>query len=262
VTPFESRSGVGIAEPVSRASDRDTGDRAHATIERHGEHRGSGRGAPARLIRVFLVDDHALMREGLRAMLERRTSLEVVGEAGDGHEALRLIEDAAPDVVVMDIAMPGLNGIEVTRRLHARLPHVKILALSMYDDQEYASGVLRAGASGYILKDAVSSELADAIEVISRGEGYLCPIIARKLVDHFVRGPEGLTIAEPPDLTAREREVLQLVVEGCGNKETAERLGISPKTVEVHRARIASKLGIPDLPGLVRYAIRRGIIKP
>jgi len=222
----------------------------------------AGLGEPARPIRVFLVDDHALMREGLRAVLERRENVEIVGEAGDGHEALRSIEAAAPDVVVMDIAMPGLNGIEVARRLRAGFPQARILALSMYDDQEYASEVLRAGAAGYILKDAASSELVKAIEAIARGEGYLYPIIARKLVDHYVRGPEGIRVDETTGLTAREREVLQLVVEGSGNKETAERLGISPKTVEVHRSRIAAKLGITDLPGLVRYAIRRGIIKP
>lgn len=253
----ESYSGLGIAEAAPRATERDPDLRP--TL---GDLRRPRRSAPPRVIRVFLVDDHALMREGLRAMLERRPTLTVVGEAGNGHEALRLVGDAAPDVVLMDIAMPGLNGLEVTRRLHATMPHVRILALSMYDDQEYASGVLRAGASGYILKDAVSSQLADAIEALARGEGYLCPIIAKKLVDHWVRGPEGVELGEPGELSAREREVLQLVVEGSGNKETAERLGISPKTVEVHRARIASKLGIPDLPGLVRYAIRRGIIKP
>lgn len=260
MSAFESRGGASIADPP-RGAEHDPEHRP-APSDRHAEGRRARRGTSPRVVRVFVVDDHALMREGLRAMLERRPSLQVVGEAGDGHEALRLIEDAAPDVVVMDIAMPGLNGIEVTRRLHARLPHVRVLALSMYDDQEYASGVLRAGASGYLLKDAVSSQLADAIAALARGEGYLCPVIAKKLVDHWVRGPEGAELGEPAELSAREREVLQLVVEGSGNKETAERLGISPKTVEVHRARIGSKLGIPDLPGLVRYAIRRGIIKP
>jgi DNA-binding NarL/FixJ family response regulator len=213
-------------------------------------------------LRVFLADDHALLRAGLRALLERRETIEVVGEAGDGRQALKLIEEERPEVVVMDIAMPGLNGIEVTRHLHSTLPQTKILALSMYDDRDYASEILRAGASGYILKDAASSELVDAIEAVSRGTGYLCPIMAGQLVEHYVRGAaEGAPADQPPELTPREREVLQLVVEGCGNKETAERLGISPKTVEVHRAHIASKLGIYDLPGLVRYAIRKGIIK-
>jgi DNA-binding NarL/FixJ family response regulator len=213
-------------------------------------------------LRVFLVDDHALLRDGLRALLERRPTIQVVGEAGDGREALRLIEETLPDVVVMDIAMPGLNGIEVTRHLHATVPETKILALSMYDDREYAYEILRAGASGYILKDAASAQLVDAIEAVSRGNGYLCPTMAGKVVEHYVRGPaEGVPGEPMPELTSREREVLQLVVEGRGNKETAEVLGISPKTVEVHRAHIASKLGIYDLPGLVRYAIRKGIIK-
>jgi DNA-binding NarL/FixJ family response regulator len=211
-------------------------------------------------LRVFLVDDHALLRAGLRALLERRGTIEVVGEAGDGRQALKLIEEEPPEVVVMDIAMPGLNGIEATRHLHSTLPETKILALSMYDDRDYAYEILRAGASGYMLKDAASSELVDAIEAVSRGEGYLCPVMAGKLVEHYVRGVPGSTADQPPELTSRERQVLQLVVEGCGNKETAERLGISPKTVEVHRAHIASKLGIYDLPTLVRYAIRKGII--
>ena len=217
---------------------------------------------PNSRIRVFLVDDHGLVREGLRAMLEHCATMEVVGEASDGYEALRLVEKANPDVVVMDIAMPRLNGIEATRRLHALVPSARILALSMYEDEDHASEMLRAGASGYLLKDAACAELVDAIEITASGEGYLSPLIARKLVDHHVRCSEGLKQGDLPELTARERQVLQLVVEGCGNRETAERLGISPRTVEVHRAHIAAKLGIPDLPGLVRYAIRRGIIQP
>jgi DNA-binding NarL/FixJ family response regulator len=213
-------------------------------------------------LRIFLVDDHALVREGLRAVLARQATMQVVGEAADGREALKVIERSSPDIIVMDISMPGLNGIEVTRQILKVHPKIKILALSMYDDQEYVYDILQAGASGYVLKNRASLELVNAIEAVSRGECYLCPIIAAKVVEQYVRrGDDGSVVGRPPELTCREREVLQLVVEGHSTPVSAGLLGISPKTVEVHRAHIASKLAIHDLPGLVRYAIRKGLIK-
>jgi DNA-binding NarL/FixJ family response regulator len=186
----------------------------------------------------------------------------VVGEAGDGREALKRIEETAPDLVIMDIVIPGLNGIEVTRQVRKIRPDLKVLVLSMYDDQEYAYEMLQAGASGYIQKDAVGQELINAIEVVSRGGCFLCPSIAAKVVEHYVRRSDETGPSSPPgELTPREREVLQLVVEGNSNAQVGARLGISPKTVEVHRSRITSKLAIRDLPGLVKYAIRKGLIK-
>jgi DNA-binding NarL/FixJ family response regulator len=213
-------------------------------------------------LRVFLADDHTLFREGVRALLERQPTITVVGEAGDGREALKRIEETAPDLVIMDIVIPGLNGIEVTRQIKKTRPDLKVLVLSMYDDQEYAYEVLQAGASGYIQKDTVGQELINAIEVVSRGGCFLCPSIATKVVEHYVRRTDESGPAAPPgELTPREREVLQLVVEGNSNAQVGARLGISPKTVEVHRSRIASKLAIRDLPGLVKYAIRKGLIR-
>jgi DNA-binding NarL/FixJ family response regulator len=214
-------------------------------------------------LRVFLADDHTLFREGVRALLERQPTITVVGEAGDGREALKRIEETAPDLVIMDIVIPGLNGIEVTRQIKKIRPDLKVLVLSMYDDQEYAYEVLQAGASGYIQKDTVGQELINAIEVVSRGGCFLCSSIASKVVEHYVRRSDerGGPVAPPGELTPREREVLQLVVEGNSNAQVGTRLGISPKTVEVHRSRITSKLAIRDLPGLVKYAIRKGLIK-
>lgn len=213
-------------------------------------------------IRVLLADDHALFREGVRALLERQPSLAVIGEAGNGREALKRIEGTAPDIAIMDIVLPGLNGIEVTRQVRQIRPETKILVLSMYDDQEYVHEAFRAGASGYLLKDSAGLELIGAIETVWRGDCFLCPVIANRMVEHFVRRPEEPGAFAPPgELTPREREVLQLVVEGHSNAKIGGRLGISRKTVEVHRSHIGSKLAIRDLPGLVKYAIRRGLIK-
>ena len=263
-------SGLAPAAPASRDGGAWPGRPGRSRRPAAADDRGSERtqaasaGAPARPLTVVLGDDHPLLRDGLRAVLERRAGIEVIGEAGDGREALRLIEATSPDVAVLDISLPGLSGIEVTRRLHRSRPETRILALSMHDDRAYASEILRAGASGYLLKDAAGSELVSAVEAVARGQRYVCPAMAQKLIEDYLLDDGGRrTPAERDgDLTAREREVLQSAVEGHSNKATAARLGISPKTVEVHRAHIADKLGIYDLPALVRYAIRRGIITP
>ena len=213
-------------------------------------------------LRVLLADDHALLRDGLRALLEQQPNLEIVAEAGNGREAVRRAEETRPDVVLMDIAMPDLNGLDATRQIRRLLPETKVLILSMYEDQEYIYELLRAGASGYLLKGSASAELLTAIEVVARGECFLSPSVAGRVVEGYVRGSaEPRQPASPAVLTPREREILQLVTEGYSNIAIGERLGISPKTVEVHRAHLADKLDIHDLPGLVKYAIRKGIIK-
>ena len=215
-------------------------------------------------IKVFIADDHALLRDGLRAVLERHPGLEVVGEAGDGREAVKRIEETLPDVVIMDIAMPGLNGLEATRQIRKILPRTKILVLSMYDDQDYIYDLLRAGASGYMLKGSNAADLVTAIESVARGGTFLNPIVAGRVVEGFVgRGEEarGASGASETTLTAREREVLQLVAEGHGTAQIAAKLGISPKTVETHRSNIAAKLDIRDVPGLVKYAIKKGLVR-
>jgi DNA-binding NarL/FixJ family response regulator len=217
---------------------------------------------PTKRLRVFVTDDHAIVRDGLKAILEQQPSMEVVGEAADGREAVKLIETLRPDVVLMDIAMPGLNGVEATRQVRKAVPRAKILILSAYGDQDYVYDLLHAGASGYVLKAAAAVELLTAIEVIARGECYLSPAIADRVVGGFVgKSVVAEGVDEPGALTAREREVLQLIAEGCRTATAARRLGISPKTVETHRSNIASKLGIHDLPGLVKYAIRKGVVK-
>ena len=214
-------------------------------------------------IKVFIADDHALLRDGLRAVLERHPGLEVVGEAGDGLEAVKRIEETIPDVVIMDIAMPGLNGLEATRQIRKVLPRTKVLVLSMYDDQDYIYELLRAGASGYMLKGSNAADLVTAIEAVARGGTFLNPIVAGRVVEGFVSRGEESRGAPASDtiLTAREREVLQLVAEGHGNAQIAAKLGISPKTVETHRSNIAAKLDIRDVPGLVKYAIKKGLVR-
>ena len=213
------------------------------------------------MIRVLLVDDHTLFREGVRALFASEGDIEVVGEAADGEEAVRRTAELCPDVVVMDIMMPGMNGIEATRRIHASHPGIKVLVLSMYDDEEYVQQLLAAGASGYTLKRATSDELVKAVREVVAGGMPLHPAVAARVVKDYVRLVRGQE--EPAAggaLTPRELEVLKLVAEGHTNQAIAEHLGLSRKTVDAHRTNLMRKLGIHDVTELVKYALRRGVI--
>jgi DNA-binding NarL/FixJ family response regulator len=213
-------------------------------------------------VRVLLAEDHHLVRQGLRALLERETGLEVVGEAADGLEALRLIQDLQPDVVVLDITMPGLNGLEVLRRVRQRLPEIRVLMLSVHEGEEYVQRALQAGASGYLLKRSLSAELLLAIRAAQRGEVFLSPAISQTVVTRFLQGvtPEESKTSYDR-LTPREREVFQLIAEGHTNQAIAHRLGISVRTVETHRANLMNKLDIHDVAGLTRLAVHTGLVE-
>jgi DNA-binding NarL/FixJ family response regulator len=212
-------------------------------------------------IRLLVADDHTLVRAGLRGLLEGLPGVEVVGEAEDGHEALRLAAQLRPDIVLLDIGMPGLNGLEVAGRLATQDSAVRVLILSMHTSEEYVLRALRAGCAGYLLKRSAVSELEVAIRAVARGEVYLSPAVSRQVVDAYVARTGGAT--DPLEaLTPRQREVLQLVAEGQTSKEIANQLGLSFKTVDAHRAQIMERLGLQDLAGLVRFAVRVGLVIP
>jgi DNA-binding NarL/FixJ family response regulator len=206
--------------------------------------------------RVLLADDHALVRAGLRALLERIPNIEVVGEAEHGAEAVKLAAQLRPDVVMMDVSMPILNGIEATRRTVKLRPRPRVLMLSMHDDSEYVRKALSAGASGYLLKTAPRRELELALAAVIRGEIWISPSIAGTLVEDISR-----RAPHHDELTPRQREILQLIAEGHTTKQIARRLHIGVKTVETHRAQLMERLDIHNIAGLVRYAIRSGIIR-
>jgi len=212
-------------------------------------------------IRVLIVDDHTLFREGLCALFSSERDVEVVGEAAGGEEAVRKALELRPDVVVMDLMMPGVNGIEATRRIRAALPEARVLVLSMYDDEEHVQRLLAGGASGYMLKRATSDELVRALKEVVAGGMPLDPAVAAKVVKDYVRRVQGEAESEAgPELTPRELEVLRLVAEGFTNQTIAERLGISRKTVDVHRTNLMRKLDLHDVTELVKFALRRGLI--
>ncbi len=213
----------------------------------------------ARRIRILLADDHAVLRAGLRALLTVQGDLEVVGEASEGAEAIRLCQALRPDVVVMDISMPGVGGIEATARIKRDLPGTKVLILSMHDDRGYLRQVLRAGASGYVLKKAADTELLAAIRAAARGEVFLDPALAKALVDEVME-PKAAG-GEPPALSEREREVLRLLAHGHTNQQVADRLCISVKSVETYKARLMEKLGLKGRAELVRHALQHGLLK-
>ena len=211
--------------------------------------------------RVLLADDHALVRVGIRSLLSTIVGFDVVGEAGTGHEVVELAGTLRPHVVLMDIAMPGLNGLDATARIVERHPEMRVIILSMHAGEEYALQALRAGAAGYLLKDADLLELERAIVAVARGETYLSPAISKHVIADYRR-----RVAEQPEpidrLTPRQREVLRLIAEGLSTKEIAFKLSLSVKTVETHRAQLMERLEIRDVAGLVRFAVRSGLVDP
>jgi DNA-binding NarL/FixJ family response regulator len=208
-------------------------------------------------IRVILADDHRLVRAGIRSLLEKLPGLEVVAEASDGREAIQLIAKHQPDVVLMDIAMPVLNGLEATRCAVKDFPTVRVVILSIYSDEEHVYQALRAGAAGYLLKGAAIQELEVAIRAVAQGETYLSPPVSKPLIDAYVRPTHA---GHPENLSPRQSEVLQLIARGKTTKETALALKISVKTVETHRAALMKRIGVRDVAGLVRYAIKIGLV--
>jgi DNA-binding NarL/FixJ family response regulator len=208
---------------------------------------------------IVLADDHRLVREGLRRLLEERADLRVVGEARTGQEAVDLAAEKSPDLVLMDISMPGLSGIDATRRICKSGDSAKVLILSMHDNRSYVEEVLRAGASGYVLKDCASSDLLEAIDAVRRGDSFLSPTITQQVVDAIAH-PGDRPEAALSALTDREREVLTLIAEGLSSKQIAKQLGVSLKTIESHRANLMDKLEIHKVSGLVRFAIRSGLV--
>jgi DNA-binding NarL/FixJ family response regulator len=216
---------------------------------------------PVKPVRVLLAEDHALVRAGIRSLLEKMEGVAVVGEARDGRDALAQIEDLKPDIVLMDISMPLLNGLETTRRCAKDIPTTRIVILSMYAAEEYVVQALRAGASGYMLKDSATSELELAVHAVARGEIYLSPAISRGIVEDYLQ--KKTTPDSPLDqLTTRQREILQLIAEGKSSKEIAYILNLNVKTIETHRAQLMRRLNIRDLAGLVKFAIRVGLVSP
>jgi len=208
------------------------------------------------MIRILLADDHALVRRGFAMILSAQPEMEIAGEAGNGREAVELAEKLKPDVVVMDVTMPELNGIEATRRLIEAAPRARVLALSMHKDAVYVREILRAGARGYLLKDSADADLLAAVRAVAKGEGYLSPGVSDAVLTDYRRH-----VTDPLDLlTSREREVLQMIAEGKTNKEIATSLNLSVYTVEAHRGRIMEKLNLHSTGEMVRFAVRSGLI--
>ncbi len=212
-------------------------------------------------LRILLVEDHALVRAGMRALLQKIEGIEVIADVGDGWEAIKSVQTDPPDLVLMDIAMPGLNGLDATARIVKESPTTRVILLSMYANEEYLRQALQVGASGYLLKGAELAELELAIRTVSRGETYLTPTIAKYAVEAYRTKPEGLS-GPLARLSSRQREILQLIAEGQTTKDIAQRLSVSVKTVETHRSQLMERLDIHDVPGLVRLAIRVGLIQP
>lgn len=211
---------------------------------------------PDKKTRILLADDHSVVRSGFRALLSAQPDLEVVGEASDGRDAVEQALSLRPDVVVMDVSMPNLNGIEATRRMTQEAPRVRVLALSMHKDAVYVREILRAGARGYLLKDSGEQDLINAVRALAKGEGYISPAVSDAVLSDYRKH-----VTDPIDLlTTREREVLQRIAEGQTNKEIAGSLNLSVYTVEAHRGRIMEKLNLHSTGELVRFAIRNGVI--
>ena len=211
--------------------------------------------------RVVLADDHTLMRAGLRVLLEREPDMAVVGEAEDGLQTIDLVESLRPDVLVLDIAMPNLNGIETARQIAARHPELAVMILSMHADESYVLRALKAGAHAYLLKDSAESDLIRAIRAVRAGKAFFSPAVAKTLLEDYVTQLQKRGEEDSYDLlTSREREILQLLAEGKSNKDVANILNLSPYTVETHRGHILQKLGLHTVPELILYAVRKGLV--
>jgi DNA-binding NarL/FixJ family response regulator len=211
-------------------------------------------------LRVLIADDHALVRSGIRMVLELFDGVRVVGEASNGRDALELVKELRPDVVILDIAMPQLGGLETAERIRSECPQVRVMVLSMHDGEEYVSRALRAGATGYLLKDAAPEELDWALRAVARGDVYLTPRVSKVVVGGYLQSaPSG---REPlASLSPRQRQIFGLIAEGLTTKQIAARLGVSIKTIETHRAQLMERLGIRDIAGLVRLAVRTGVVR-
>ena len=211
-------------------------------------------------IRILLADDHHLVRAGIRSLLNGLPGIEVVAETGDGREAIELVRRHRPNLVLMDITMDGMNGLDATARLLKEFPQLRVIILSMHANEEYVRQALQAGAAAYLLKDAATAELELAVRAVAQGQTYLSPAISRQVVADYL-GSQSEPAAGPlTQLTARQREVLQLIAEGKTTKQTAALLEVSVKTIETHRAQLMERLGIHDVPGLVRYAVRHRMV--
>ena len=213
-------------------------------------------------LRILLADDHTVVRQGLRKVLEERPDWVVVAEAGNGRDAVKQAEELKPDVAILDVAMPLLNGIEATRQIVRRSPATRVLVLTMHSDEAYVNQILKAGATGYLLKDSADVDLIQAVAAVSQGKSFFSPGVARLMLDDYVRqlADKGIT-DRYESLSEREREIFQLIAEGKANKEIAHILSISPSTVETHRARIMEKLDLHSAAEIVLYAVRRGVIR-
>ena len=212
-------------------------------------------------VRILLADDHTLVRQGLRKLLEERPDWEVIAEAGDGREAVRLAEQHKPDVAILDVAMPLLNGVEATRQITRRTPGTRVLVLSMHADEAYVTQILQAGATGYLLKDSADVDLVKAVGEAARGKSFFSPAIARVMLDDYVRQLADKGVTDRYDsLSEREREIFQLIAEAKTNKEIAALLNVSPSTVETHRANLMQKLNLHNTAEIVLYAVRKGLI--
>jgi RNA polymerase sigma factor (sigma-70 family) len=212
-------------------------------------------------IRVLVADDHAIIREGLSVMLGNQPDMEVVGTAANGREAVRLVDEHEPDIVVIDISMPELNGIEAISQMLPRHPRIKVIVLSIHETKPYVYRTLKAGAKGYLIKETAGLEVVDAVRAVYRGERYLSQRISDLLTDVAFRKLEmPMEVSPLEQLSSREREILQLVAEGKTSQEIAERLSISPKTVDTYRSRLMRKIGVEDVAGLVKFAIQNGVI--
>ena len=210
-------------------------------------------------MKILLVDDHEIMREGMCALLRKRSDMEVIGQAADGRIAVQMAKDLAPDIIIMDIGMPNLNGIEATRQMVAENPRIKVMALSTYSDGSIVAKLIKSGASGYMLKESAFSELMDGLTAMMNGKTYLCSKISKVVFADYVNMITNPKWLSGDGLTSREREVLQLVAEGHTTKDIAKVLHLSPKTVDSHREHIMEKLSIRNIAGLTKYAIREGL---